>query len=239
MDRRRRVRPFGVDVVDDVRTLFWHRPPETILDVGANVGDQSTRWHRAFPNSQIHAFEPVPETFARLRLRVASQRRITPWNLAVGHMCGRLPMRIYPWDETNSFLPMAENATEFVGCEGVVEQRTVEVEVTTVDAFCAQHGIEAVDVLKSDTQGYDLNVLRGSSELVALKRIGALVLEINFVPHYTGQPLFCEIYGHLKERGFELVGLYQVSRSHLYTANWCDALFIQPEYVQPRLYPPH
>jgi FkbM family methyltransferase len=238
MDRSRRRRRFGVDFVEDVRTLFWYQPPVVIFDIGANVGIETERWHRGFPNARIHAFEPVPGTFARLRARVAGRDRITAWNLAVGDCRARLPMRTYPSDQTSSLLPMSANAAEFVGRAGAVEQRTIDVDVTTVDEFCLEQGIEAVDVLKSDTQGYELNVLRGASGLMRRKRIGALVLETNFVPHYEGQALFPEIHSHLSGCGYRLVGLYQPSRSHVYTLNWCDALFVLPGYVEPRLYPP-
>jgi FkbM family methyltransferase len=235
-DRRRRQRRFGGDFVEDVRTLFWHRPPEMILDIGANVGRESERWHRRFPRARIHAFEPAPDTFTRLAARVASHPEITPWNLAVGDRPGRLPMRIFPDHETNSLLPMSSNAFAFVGRNGVVEQGLVDVDVTTVDRFCAEQRIEAVDVLKSDTQGYELQVLRGAAALVARGRIGALVLEHNLVPHYEGQALSPEVYDHLIERGFRLVWLYQPSRDHVYALNWCDALFINPDYVTPRIY---
>jgi len=236
-DRRRRARPFGADFVEDVRTLFWHRPPEIILDIGANVGRESERWHRGFPRARIHAFEPVPDTFARLAKRFAAHPHITTWNLAVGDTAGRLPMRIFSAGETNSLLPMSPNASEFVGRDGVVERGIVEIEVTTVDRFAAAHQIDAIDVLKSDTQGYELHVLRGAADLIARGRIGALVLELNFVPHYDGQALFPEVYEHLNARGFRLVGLYQPSRNRVYALNWCDALFINPDYVAPRIYP--
>src|SRR5512143_496082 len=101
-ERRRRRRPFGFDVVEDVRTLFWHRPVETLLDIGANVGRESARWHGAFPDARIHAFEPAPETFARLSSRFSSDPRVTTWNLAVGAAPGRLGLRLFPSDETNS-----------------------------------------------------------------------------------------------------------------------------------------
>ncbi len=237
-DRRRRGRPFGADFVADVRTLFWHGQPRMIFDVGANAGREAERWHRAFPEARIHAFEPVPATFARLRARVAAHQQITAWNLGVGDAPGRLPMRIYAGDETNSMLPMSANASEFVGAGGIVEQQTVDVEVTTVDRFCAEQRIAAIDVLKSDTQGYEMQVLGGASDLVARGAIGAMVLEVNFVPHYEGQALFPEIYAHLAARGFRFVGLYQPSRNHVYALNWADALFALPDYVRPRIYPP-
>ena len=237
-DRRRRGRPFGADFVADVRTLFWHAPPRMIFDVGANTGREAERWHHAFPAARIHAFEPVPATFARLKARVAAHERITPWNLAVGSAPGRLPMRIYAGDETNSLLPMSANASEFVGAGGVEPRQTIDVEVTTVDRFCAEQHIAAVDVLKSDTQGYEMQVLEGAADLIARGAIGAMVLEVNFVPHYEGQALFAEIDAHLAARGFRFVGLYQPSRNHVYALNWADALFARPDYVLPRLHPP-
>jgi FkbM family methyltransferase len=237
-DRRRRGRRFGAVFVEDVRTLFWHQPPQTVLDIGATAGREAERWHRAFPGARIHAFEPAPDTFARLEARVAAEPQITAWNLAIGDAPGRLPMRIFAGDETNSLLPMSANAAEFVGAAGVVPRQMVDVEVTTVDRFCAGHNLAAVDVLKSDTQGYELQVIAGAADLIARGAIGALVLEVNFVPHYEGQALFPEILDVLHARGFRLVGLYQPSRNHVYALNWADALFVQPDYVASRIYPP-
>jgi FkbM family methyltransferase len=36
------------------------------------------------------------------------------------------------------------------------------VTVTTLDEYCAANGIERIDLLKNDTQGYELEVLRGA-----------------------------------------------------------------------------
>jgi len=42
-----------------------------------------------------------------------------------------------------------------------VKQR-IDIQLDTIDEYCGLAGIDHIDVLKSDTQGFDLDVLRGN-----------------------------------------------------------------------------
>src|SRR5207244_368202 len=62
----------GVDVVRDIKKLrsdnryrahLAGESVDTIFDIGGNVGQSAVRFAKAFPNAQVHTFEPVPETF--------------------------------------------------------------------------------------------------------------------------------------------------------------------------------
>ena len=105
----------------------------------------------------------------------------------------------------------------------------VPVRIETLDNYCSKNGVDKVDILKSDTQGFDLHVLRGAQRLFDTNRIGLVLIEINFGPIYEGQSRFDEIYAFLSDRGFELVTFYELEFRH-HKASWTDALFVQPRY---------
>jgi hypothetical protein len=108
-------------------------------------------------------------------------------------------------------------------------QTASQVEITTVDDYCSQHGIDRIDILKSDTEGFDLEVLKGASPLFAQHRIHLVYLEIIFGKHYKNQGRLDEIYGFLAEGGFELVSFYKnYYRNGL--AKWTDAPFVDAQY---------
>lgn len=69
----------------------------------------------------------------------------------------------------------------------------------------------AVDVLKVDTQGSELEILRGA-EASLRSSIFFAEVEVSFLERYRGQALFDGIVGHLRQRGFELIDLYRPKR---------------------------
>jgi hypothetical protein len=74
--------------------------------------------------------------------------------------------------------------------------------MTTLDAWSDDAGISAIDVLKLDTQGSELGVLRGARRRLRTAR--ALEVEVEFNPIYQGQPLFGDVDRFLRRRGFLL-----------------------------------
>jgi Methyltransferase FkbM domain len=71
------------------------------------------------------------------------------------------------------------------------------VTVTTLDEYCAANGIERIDLLENDTQGYELEVLRGAESLMAAGRIRLVYLELIFSEMYEGLPPFDLVYRFL------------------------------------------
>jgi hypothetical protein len=66
---------FTYDAFDVISLLLDGAGPVVALDVGANIGDLSVRLLHELPGASVFAFEPVPETFARLQSRAASSPR--------------------------------------------------------------------------------------------------------------------------------------------------------------------
>jgi len=67
----------------------------------------------------------------------------------------------------SSFLALGQD-----GWGDIVSQR--QIELSTVDKYCLQHEIPSIDLLKSDTQGFDLEVIKGAQRLLDAKKIRLL-----------------------------------------------------------------
>ena len=108
-------------------------------------------------------------------------------------------------------------------------EKTTMVDVVTVDSFCRDRNIGTIDILKSDTQGYDLEVFKGCRRMIEENRIRMVYSEVTFSNHYRGQPSFDEVFRFLLDRRFALVAFYTFHFQER-LAGWTDALFINREF---------
>jgi len=84
-------------------------------------------------------------------------------------------------------------------------------------------------LLKIDVQGYELSTLQGCETL--LGRFSHVYVECSFVVLYAGQALAADVIRHLGERGFCLIGIYNVQYSPEGRALQADFLFAKPQLV--------
>jgi Methyltransferase FkbM domain len=104
-------------------------------------------------------------------------------------------------------------------------ENVITVQIDTVDRYCHQHSIRKIDLLKIDTQGYDLEVLCGAGQMLSENLIKSVLIEITFIEIYQGAPRFDEVISFLLDRNFHLLSLYSVVfRGD--AAAWADALFV-------------
>ena len=146
-----------------------------LFDVGANHGAYTRLLRRLSPESRIHAFEPHPKTFAALQQRAAGPRT-TLVNMAVSESSGTMQLHDFAEADGSTQASLAQAAV------GMFDHDTVShtVEATTIDAYMAKAGIAAIDLLKIDTEGFDLNVLRGAKG--ALDRGAIKVIQFEIIP---------------------------------------------------------
>jgi FkbM family methyltransferase len=209
-----------------IAQLFDGAAVEVAFDVGANQGAATKDLLAIFPNAAIHSFEPFEPIFREMKQRLAMCSRVKPVNLALGSVAGEGELQVNASSVTNSLLLNAPEAQMFQPQEAATPVRRSSVQVETLDRYCVQNQIEAIDLLKVDTQGYDLRVLQGAQQLLGGNRIGCVYCEVLFVPLYAGQSYFQELYQFLTEHGFRLVQLYDCTFAPEGYIAWADALFI-------------
>jgi FkbM family methyltransferase len=84
-------------------------------------------------------------------------------------------------------------------------ERTITLQSVALDEVASRERLDAPDLLKLDTQGSELNVLRGASATLA--RTALVEVEVEFCPMYAGQPLFSDVDALLRSHDFELLYL--------------------------------
>jgi FkbM family methyltransferase len=210
-------RNFGANADRDLAVLLAGVVHPVVFDVGANTGQSVTRFRRVLPSCELYAFEPAPEPFLELESNARGMPDVHLINAGMGSNSGTQVLIENDETDMTSFLQPDTAAW------GTVVRET-PVEVLTLDEFCADRSVDHIDLLKTDTQGFDLEVLKGGANLFKDDRIRLIYMEVNFSGLYVGQAQFDDEYRFLVDRGFGLVGFYDF-RWMGKMAGWCDALF--------------
>lgn len=192
--------PRGYSVSFDLRDSVPALAPAVIFDVGANVGQSAELFLRAYPAAKIYCFEPVAASFHALRETLAEKGgQVELHQLAMGAERGQARIAT---SGTGTCATMMTPTTAGY-------QQSEEIRVDTLDTFCSNAGITRIDYLKIDTEGNDLNVLRGAEHL--LGDGGATVVEVEAGMHPENRlhvPLE-DLKAHLQEYGYRCFGIYE------------------------------
>lgn len=108
-------------------------------------------------------------------------------------------------------------------------QSVVQIPQVSLDDFVSYEHIESVDLLKIDTEGYELHVLDGSKGLFREGKVNVLVAEVFFVRYRVGQAYFWDIASWVNTFGYFFHGLVdtrETSQGRLYTGN---AIWVSPK----------
>lgn len=191
--------------------------PVVVADVGCRWGFADD-WARLGDRSRLLGFEPDREECARLRERYADTPQVTVVPAALGSRVGPATLYVTKDPSGNSLLPTLDDVIErHPGFDGGQVERTVEVDLTTLDTWCASSGVERIDVIKIDTQGSELGVLEGAVGILGTVR--AIEVEVEFNPMYEEAVVFGDIDRFLRARGFELWRLRDLAHYAQYGAD--------------------
>ena len=146
-------------VVDYLRTGM------TVVDVGAHIGYYTVLCAKLVgPGGRVIAFEPSEYGFARVSNSTRSVAHVEVRRLALGSHSGSLRLWI---NRSGTFDPSAYQYAE--------DMDPVDVPVDTLDAQLA--GVQAIDLIKLDVEGHEMDVLAGARDTVCKTR--AILCEFN------------------------------------------------------------
>ena len=177
----------------------------TVIDIGANVGQFAEGLRDAGFRGRIISFEASRAAHCELQHRAMHDRRwtVAP-RLAIGGSDGKTKINVSANSVSSSILPMLP--THLVAEPKSTYIRTETVELRRLDTVADEYLSEDDHVfLKSDTQGMEFEVLRGAGRL--LDRITGLQVELSLIPLYEGEHLFETMICEIRDRGFELWSL--------------------------------
>jgi FkbM family methyltransferase len=200
---------FGVDIRrwparDSLGAQIQKLSIDTVIDVGANAGQYGTRLRREGFAGRIASFEPLSEPFSKLQ---RASRQDPSWDchrIALGDRDkDNAEMQVPAVAELASFLPMRGFARDILpeaakcGRVEAVTLRRLDGVVPTL-SLVPGRGV----LLKCDTQGFELPVLRGAGTW--LMEVAAVQLELSLKPMYHGQPTLEVMLAFMRSHGFEL-----------------------------------
>ncbi len=174
------------------------------LDVGANVGQYGSRLRSEYGyRGRILSFEPLTAAYAVLTMRAAADP-LQLWDVAprtaLGASNGTTTIHVAGNSVSSSILPM--DTSHESAAPNSVGRGVEEIAIRRLDDMVRELGVPLGRhvLLKIDTQGYELEVLKGAEKTVAAA--GVIQTEMSFQPLYGGQPLFHDVYAYLVGRGF-------------------------------------
>src|SRR5579863_9627893 len=152
--------PLGIDPLEDLVSRFPGYACNVIFDVGANIGQSAIPFSTRFPRSRIYCFEPVARTFSSLVGNVKRYEHITCYQIALGSKKGEMSMVPAESSDRNTLKDQQSG-----GSATGVPVREETITLDTLSDFCAGHGITHINYLKVDTEGFDLEVMKGGEAI--------------------------------------------------------------------------
>lgn len=217
--------PVGRSPFRDAKYVLGEERRPVVFDVGANTGQTLEEVLRQWPLAYVHCFEPSVQAFGELQRNAAGIADVWVNQVAFGASPGRRAFHEYEGSTMHSFLmPGADYAGSPV--------RSDEVQIDTIDNYCAQRSIERIDVLKCDTQGFDLEVMKGAAGMIGDGKVTMILVELNFGEFYRGQATAGQLIDHLLASNYLPMCFYPM----IYRDGrglWCDGMFLHRSRALP------
>jgi FkbM family methyltransferase len=178
--------------------------PRTVFDVG--VADGTPELYEAFPKAHFVLVEPVAEYAGAIeQIRQKYDSRV--FFKAVGSTPGEAEFTVDHDDPQKSSLQTRASLTRR---EHTLTKRKVE--ITTLDTILRECGdLHDPILLKIDTEGHELDALRGATEL--LRRADTVIAEVSVAKRFEGGYRFEDVLLFMRERGFRLVDILSIAHA--------------------------
>ena len=179
--------PLGCDLIYDIKKKLEINCMNIIVDVGANIGQSQQIFAKAFPAARIYCFEPVLETFEKLKKNVIGHNTHCICRaLGEEEKMSKMYLNIHGNHLMNSLNPNTNSTNN-----------NIVVSVTTLDRFTKENNIKRINFLKIDTEGWDIKVLLGGKQLLKEMNIDIIQIEAGIHPENISHARFQDISSYL------------------------------------------
>lgn len=167
----------------------------TIMDIGANVGSWADMALEIWPGASLHLVDASPAAVAALRKKYAGGADVSIHHVAIG------------LEET--LVEVAENADTLSHSrvEKAGQNSSNALRMVSGATLCHEAGIDRIDLLKIDTEGFDLDVIHGFADMISQRKIGVLQFEHYAISMFYQRP-FSEVKQLLGNAGYHLAKLF-------------------------------
>lgn len=214
---------YWLDVVEPLLTK-----DDVVFDIGTNIGTIAN-WF-ATRTHHVHGFEPHPDNLKMTneQIQLRKTTNITLSQLALGSEPGTLQLHVKSFHGHHSLGDTSATPT--------VEK--IDVEVDTVDRYCTANGIERIDFLKIDVEGFEEEVLKGATTMLEKQQVRLVLFELRQTILASIGKNGKDIFAPLLEQGYTVFTLDGRVLTTEELENPADADYlaaVNPEAYIPRL----
>ncbi len=192
----------------------------TILDVGANRADWSRIAKVVFKDSIFYLIEPQIEMEADLKNFCKANPGSKYFLCGAGSVDQSLTLTIWDDKAGSSFVPKEQDFFSYAN-----EKRVVP--IRTINSIISENTIEVPNLVKLDIQGFEIEALKGASDLFGKTEV--FILEVALFK-FEGMPVFSEVVAFMESKGYVLYDFAGFSRRPYDGAlGQCDVLFAKKD----------
>lgn len=174
-----------------------------VIDVGGNTGQYRNFIRRVIGyTGKGCSVEPIPGFAKKIRDEAANDEDWTIYECALGSRKGELEINLQ--GELSSFLELNKTGREYFNSKA---ESRIKVPIDTLTSILPEYASNAF--LKIDTQGYEIEVLKGAEEV--LNKISIIQLEAPFIGIYQDQPSLSDIVDYMLSKQFLPAGIFRAN----------------------------
>lgn len=167
--------------------------PSAIVDIGANAGEWSRTASSIFPSAQILMFDGDPENEANLHNTVREIGSRSRYFLRLLGPERKDTVTFYKLEMGTTGSSVLPELTSF-------PKNAITLSMDTLDSLIEEASLRPSLLLKLDVQGFELEVLKGGTETLALSEV--VIMEASLLPYNDGAPLFADVVAFMNKQGF-------------------------------------
>lgn len=198
---------------------------QTVFDVGAHTGESTIQYAKYFSEANIFSFEPSKSSYELLVSNTSGLKNVNCFQFGFGITA------------TDGFLYKSDNSSmrRIIDFSAVPESKRESICLDSIDNFCEQKKISHINFLKIDTEGHDLEVLKGAYKMLDGFKIDIIQVEAGMnMLNKLHIPLeafksYLELKGYFIYRIYEQFPEWPTGRVNL---RRCDPVFISQRIIE-------
>jgi len=199
----------------------------TVLDIGANIGQFSKLLRKNGYKHQIISCEPLTEAYTKLEEVAKSDLKWETHKIAIGKEIVTSTINVSENSYSSSLLQIHDNHLEAEEASKFIGNQNIEIKKLN-HVFIPQKNNKTL--LKIDTQGFELEVIEGAIDV--FNHIDVVLVELSIIPMYKEGPLYTSVISKLDKLGFELYQFYpEFTSSTSYRLLQANGFFVRKEKV--------
>lgn len=208
------------------------------FDIGANLGQSIKRFKKINPKSIIHSFEPTHSLYKELIKNFSSDKNIILNQLGLGNKKKIENLYSFKYHKINSIIPI-DKKSKFLKSRILATNSTdesfeeiIKVNIDTVDNYCERNNIYEIDLVKIDTQGYEVEVLEGMKNILKKNKVSIIELELILGFAYEKNFSFYDYEKILHNENYKLIAIETASNLIAFSNYQTNLLYVKNEIFE-------